>query len=99
MNTDKTQQPVPLERRWCTIKQFVSRHPEYTGPAIRALWQKTRQHFNHRGEWVAGNGLADAFCQPGGKHGKLMIDEIAFARWLEGWAGQRVVSETKKVPA
>lgn len=53
------------------------------------LLQRSKPHYNHRGEWVEGNGLAAAICQPGGKHGKVLVDEIAFGRWLEQWAGSR----------
>jgi len=81
--------PTPIPdgrrvRRWCTIEQIVQSYP-FTAPSIRALIQRSRPHFNSRGEWVGGNGLADAVCQPGGKNGKVLIDEIGFAQWLERW--------------
>ena len=75
-------------RRWLTIEQLSRRHPAYTPPALRALKRGSRRHFDHRGELVEGNGLAHAFCQPGGKSGKVMVDEIAFVRWLEQWVGE-----------
>jgi len=74
-------------RRWRTVEQIAETYP-FTGPAIRMLIVRSRPHFNSRGEWVEGNGLADAICQPGGKGGKVLIDEIAFALWLERWAGR-----------
>jgi hypothetical protein len=76
---------ITPSRRWLTIKQFAAEHPGFTEPAIRALYQRIHPHFNSRGEWVEGNGLAGAFCQPGGRNGRILIDEIAFERWLETW--------------
>jgi hypothetical protein len=74
----------PRARRWRTIEQIAQAYP-FTVPAIRALIQRSRPHFNSRGDWVEGNGLADAVSQPGGKNGKVLIDEIGFAKWLERW--------------
>ena len=37
---------------------------------------------------VEGNGLDSAICQPGGKNGKIMVDAIGFALWLERWTGK-----------
>jgi hypothetical protein len=82
-----TRPPATPLRRWRTVEQIAQAYP-FTEPAIRMLIQRSRSHYNHRGEWVQGNGLADAICQPGGKHGKVLVDEIAFALWLECWAGK-----------
>jgi hypothetical protein len=80
-------QPPP-QRRWRTVEQIPQAFP-FTEAAIRMLIQRSRPYYNHRGDIMPGNGLADAICQPGGKHGKVLIDEIAFALWLEQWAGRR----------
>ena len=69
-------------RCWRTVEQIAADYP-FTPPALRALIQRSRPHFNSRGEWMTGNGLADAITQIGGRHGKVLIDEIAFAAWLE----------------
>jgi hypothetical protein len=74
------------QRRWLTIPQITEAFPAFSRPAIRSLIQRSRPHYDHRGEWVEGNGLASAICQLGGKNGKIMIDALAFARWLESWA-------------
>lgn len=74
-------------RRWRTVEQLAVAHPAFTVPAIRALIQRSRPHFNSHGEWVGGNGLAGAICQLGGKHGRVLIDELAFAAWMERWTG------------
>lgn len=74
-------------RRWRTIPQISDAYPAFSQPAIRSLIRKSRPHYDHRGEWVEGNGLAHAICQPGGKNGKIMLDEIGFGEWLESWAG------------
>jgi hypothetical protein len=86
--TKMTTHSAIQQRRWHTIKQLVAQHPEFTEAAIRSLIQRSRPHYNHRGECVQGNGLASAVCQPGGKNGKVLIDASAFADWLESWAGQ-----------
>ena len=83
MNTDRHNTPA---RRWMSIEQLADAFPAFTPAAIRALIQRSRPHYNHRGEWVSGNGLACAICQPGGKNGKVLIDATAFAAWLERWA-------------
>jgi len=80
-------------RRWLSIDQIAEEFPAYTPAAIRSLIQRSRPHYNHRGEWVDGNGLAGLICQPGGKNGKIMVDAIAFALWLEGWRLQSTRSE------
>jgi hypothetical protein len=72
-------------RRWVTVDQLAHEFSAFTPAAIRALIQRSRPHYDHRGEWVEGNGLASMICQPGGKHGKVMLDAIGFARWLENW--------------
>jgi hypothetical protein len=74
-----------LPRRWRTIPQISDTFPAFSQPAIRSLIRKSRPHYDHRGEWVEGNGLAHAICQPGGKNGKIMMDEIGFGLWLERW--------------
>ena len=88
MHTDKPEQPTATTRtprRWRTVEQLVEEFEAYTPPAIRALIQRSKPHFNSRGEWSEGNGLADAICQPGGKHGKVLVDANAFSLWLESW--------------
>lgn len=77
--------PTPKQRRWMTLKQFAADFPGFSEAAMRKLHRDARPHFNSRGQWVEGNGLANAFCQPGGKHGKLLIDALAFQAWLEAW--------------
>ena len=72
-------------RDWRTIHQLSDKFPAYSPAAIRTLIQRSRPHYNHRGELVEGNGLAGAISQPGGKNGKIMVDAIAFAAWLEQW--------------
>lgn len=74
-----------LPRRWHTIPQIADAFPAFSQSAIRSLIRKSRPHYDHRGEWVEGNGLAHAICQPGGKNGKIMIDAIGFSLWLERW--------------
>jgi hypothetical protein len=81
-------------RRWLSVEQLTLEFPAFTRPAIRALIQRSRPHYNHRGEWTAGNGLAGVICQPGGKNGKVMIDADGFARWLESWVSNTVDSST-----
>lgn len=71
-------------RRWRTVEQVAQTYP-FTEAAIRMLIQRSRPHYNHRGELIDGNGLAGAICQPGGRHGKVLIDEITFGLWLERW--------------
>lgn len=73
------------KRRWVTIEQLSSEFPAFSRAAIRALIQRSRPHYNSKGEWVDGNGLADAICQPGGKNGKITVDAIRFGAWLEFW--------------
>ena len=82
--SDQTSPPDGRTRRWRTIDEIAQLYP-FTAPAIRALIQRSRSHFNSRGEWVEGNGLAGAVCQPGGKNGKVLVDEVGFAQWLERW--------------
>jgi hypothetical protein len=90
MNTDTASNDVHLPpRRWLSAEQLAVEFPAFTTPAIRALIQRSRPHYNHRGEWSGGNGLAGAICQPGGKNGKVMIDATAFALWLESWVSER----------
>jgi hypothetical protein len=100
-----TEKTVPI-RNWRTINQTAEQYEDvYTPPALRALVQRAKPHFNAKGEWVEGNGLASAICQPGGKNGKIMIDEIAFAIWLEQWVGagetcnQKVVASNRRLAA
>jgi hypothetical protein len=82
-------------RRWSTIEQIAEEYGKvFTPAAIRALIQRSRPHYNSRGEWVAGNGLASAICQPGGKHGKVMVDAVGFALWLERWTRDEMNPET-----
>jgi hypothetical protein len=85
MNTEETPRVAQPPRRWLTVEQIAQECPAFTAPAIRALIQRSRPHYNHRGERVEGNGLAAAICQPGGKNGKVMIDAVGFAQWLERW--------------
>ena len=80
-----------LRRRWVTIEQLSIEFPAYSKAAIRAMIQRSRPHYNHRGEWVEGNGLANAICQPGGKNGKITVDAIRFGAWLERWV---ILAET-----
>ena len=87
-----TRLALPPPRRWRTIEQIAENYP-FTPPALRSLIQRSRPHYNHRGEWVEGNGLASAICQPGGNNGKIMVDEIAFGLWLEGWTHQPASAE------
>jgi hypothetical protein len=70
---------------WLSVAQLGERYPAFTEPAIRSLIRRSRPHYNHRGEWVEGNGLAPHIRQLGGKNGKVLVDEIGFARWLEDW--------------
>ena len=91
MDTTEIQPP----RRWLTIEQLVAEFPAYSAPAVRSLIQRSRPHYNTRGEWVEGNGLAGAICQPGGKNGKIMIDGLAFARWLEQWTHMAAANTTR----
>jgi len=80
--------PIPdasPARRWRSVEQIAHAHPAFTVPALRMLIQRSKPHYDSRGEWVEGNGLASAICQPGGKHGRILIDEMGFARWLEHW--------------
>jgi hypothetical protein len=85
MNTDTVPEATQTVRRWITVEQLAQEFRAFTPPAIRALIQRSRPHYDHRGEWVAGNGLANAICQLGGKNGKIMIDAIGFGAWLESW--------------
>ena len=96
MNTDTTAQTTQPLRLWLSIEQLAKAFPAYTLLAIRSLIQRSRPHYNHRGEWVEGNGLASAICQPGGKNGKLMIDAVAFAVWLESWTGLSADTKTNE---
>jgi hypothetical protein len=59
----------------------------FTAAALQMLIHRRHPHFNARGELVPGNGLAGAISQPGGKGGKILIDELAFAAWLERRVG------------
>ena len=90
MDTDTaTPNPdLPPRRRWLTIDQLAKEFPAFTKPAIRSLIQRSRRHYDHRGVLVEGNGLDSTICQPGGKNGKILVDAIGFALWLERWAGK-----------
>ena len=85
--------PAVPPRRWRTIPQITEAFPAFSQSAIRSLVRKSRSHCDHRGEWVEGNGLAHAICQPGGKNGKIMIDAIGFGLWLESWAGSTEMTD------
>jgi hypothetical protein len=99
MHTDTVIHTTQRPRRWMSIEQLAGAFPAYTQPAIRSLIQRSRPHYNHRGEWVQGNGLASAICQPGGKNGRVLIDASAFADWLESWAGRSADTEANEVVA
>jgi hypothetical protein len=69
-----------------SVKEAAREYP-FSEAALRALFQRSRPHYDHKGELVAGNGLAGAFCQPRGKNGRVIIDTLAFDRWLLRWTG------------
>jgi hypothetical protein len=71
------------QRRWLTVAQIAQVYPAFTPPAIRSLIRRSRPHYDHRGEWVRGNGLAPHIRQLGGKNGKVIVDEFGFGFWLE----------------
>lgn len=90
---------VTPPRRWLSVEQLAREFPVFTAPAIRALAHRARPHFDPRGEWVKGNGLASAICQPGGKNGKVMIDAIGFALWLESWVDNAIDANRRELQA
>ncbi len=95
MNSQIEQSMLPgrRPRRWRTINQVAEQSGAvFTEAAIRALVYRAKPHFDSKGDWVTGNGLASHICQPGGKGGKVLIDENGWDEWLESWCvnvGQR----------
>jgi hypothetical protein len=80
--------PLSQGRRWRTIRSLAQRSEgAFSEAAIRAVIYRSKPHYDSRGEWVAGNGLAPHISQPGGKGGKVLIDERGWDAWLESWSG------------
>ncbi|MFC3123515.1 hypothetical protein ACFOD4_00460 [Pseudoroseomonas globiformis] len=83
-----TAPPMPWKRCWRTIRFMAARSEgAFSEAAIRAVIYRAKPHYNSKGEWVEGNGLAPHICQPGGKGGKILIDEHGWDAWLERWIG------------
>lgn len=84
--------PTSPRRSWRTVEQIAASYPGvFTPSAIRALIYRAKPHYDARGQWVEGNGLAEHVCRLGGKGGKVLIDEAGFAAWLDGWTGDIAV--------
>lgn len=80
---------IAPRRQWRTIDQIArTSGGVFTRAAVCALVHRAKPHYDSKGNWVEGNGLASEISQPGGKGGKVLIDEIGFARWLERWTVQ-----------
>jgi hypothetical protein len=88
MEGSVTAEKILPPRSWRTVAQLAKQYEDvFTPAALRALGHRAKPHYNSRGEWVEGNGLASSICQLGGKNGKIMIDGNGFAVWLEQWTG------------
>lgn len=51
INTDTASYSVRPTRRWLSVEQPAQEFPAFTSPAIRALIQRSRPHYNHHGEF------------------------------------------------
>ena len=83
---DSNTKTMVRQRRWRTLVQIAERSGgAFSIPAVRAMVQRAKPHFDSKGQWVEGNGLAPHISQPGGKGGKTLIDELGWDEWLESW--------------
>ena len=84
---------------WRDIKQVAAARPAFTQRRLRHLIDRAHPHYNASGDLIPGNGLAEAIAKvssrPDRRFGIVLIDLVAFDRWIES---QRLKTTTVVEP-